>query len=851
MASIIPGYEYDIFISYRQKDNRYDGWVTVFVDNLKKELEATFKEEVNVYFDINPCDGLLETHDVDASLKEKLKCLVFSPIISQTYCDPKSFAWEHEFVAFNKLAKEDPFGRDVRLAGGNVSSRILPVKIHDLDQEDKTLHENEFGGALRSVDFIYKSSGVNRPLNPLDSPDKNLNKTYYRDQINKVANAVKDIITALKKYNQQDGKAPKGDIKEKPGKLKKLKSKYLLYIGVAAIIIFGFTYFNDIINIINQKNKFIRDESVITVISINKTRDSARIINPAMIEYLLKFNISNKCNLTLLNHSQFSKIYPPDRKEINMPQKNIIFKIINGEFLHEYEIEYKIIDNQNNSVFEDKITFRDRSDLLNLDGKLNKIISTLGTKIPKKNFLTNDWSAFENFYKGEIAWDVLSNIKARKFFSNSIKIDSTFMLPYLRLAKIDEFEKNNKSAKELINIVKASIGKLTIPDSIRAVALWHTLNGETKEAINNYKALIDYLPAQKEPYFELGEAYFFICDIKNASINYRKALAIDPDFALAHNHYAYCFSHSGQHDGALIHVRKYLKLEPTANAYDSYGDILFACGKLDSAKWAKNMGLRLDPNHFYIYTSLAYINVQEGKLKEAEKNIDTYISLQTEPIQINRGLTDKAFIYFAKNEFQKSLDTCRKAKSIFDSKDLLTRNHVLHWILSRIYLETNDLISFKSEMQDMNKIINKNNINEFNYNMIYKFYLDIEIHQFIKQMKIDEANDAIAIFDNEIHDKIKDWSYPFDIAFFNTEFGKLFLEIDSLNLAKKRFDKALEYNPKYPLAHFGLAIYYSNMGLNKESTKHQQEFNIIAKDADLDAKLLGLEQFARLVRTRN
>ena len=92
MSSIVPGYNYDIFISYRQKDNRHDGWVTEFVDNLKGELESTFKEEISVYFDINPHDGLLETHDVDESLKEKLKCLVFIPIISRTYCDPKSFA---------------------------------------------------------------------------------------------------------------------------------------------------------------------------------------------------------------------------------------------------------------------------------------------------------------------------------------------------------------------------------------------------------------------------------------------------------------------------------------------------------------------------------------------------------------------------------------------------------------------------------------------------------------------------------------------------------------------------------------------------------------------------------------
>lgn len=62
MASIIPGYEYDVFISYRQKDNKYDGWVTEFIDNLKTELEATFKEDVSIYFDSNPHDGLLETH---------------------------------------------------------------------------------------------------------------------------------------------------------------------------------------------------------------------------------------------------------------------------------------------------------------------------------------------------------------------------------------------------------------------------------------------------------------------------------------------------------------------------------------------------------------------------------------------------------------------------------------------------------------------------------------------------------------------------------------------------------------------------------------------------------------------
>lgn len=48
MATIIPGYNYDVFISYRQKDNRGDRWVSEFVEALTTELESTFKEEISI-----------------------------------------------------------------------------------------------------------------------------------------------------------------------------------------------------------------------------------------------------------------------------------------------------------------------------------------------------------------------------------------------------------------------------------------------------------------------------------------------------------------------------------------------------------------------------------------------------------------------------------------------------------------------------------------------------------------------------------------------------------------------------------------------------------------------------------
>jgi len=211
MASIIPGYEYDIFISYRQKDNKYDGWVTEFVENLKRELDSMFKEEISVYFDINPSDYLLENYDVDASLKDKLRCLIFIPVISRTYCDPNAFAWQYEFKSFLELASTDEFGLMIKLPNGNIANRVLPVRIHDLDKSDITLFESTMGSVIRPIDFIYKESGVNRQLRAKDDDIiKSPGHALYRDQINKVALAIREIILGMKLQPDGDKKQDKG-----------------------------------------------------------------------------------------------------------------------------------------------------------------------------------------------------------------------------------------------------------------------------------------------------------------------------------------------------------------------------------------------------------------------------------------------------------------------------------------------------------------------------------------------------------------------------------------------------------------------------------------------------------------
>jgi len=194
-SSILPAYDYDIHISYRHNDNKYDGWVSEFVEKINQELSATLKDKLTVYYDKNPEDK--------PEAAQQIKSLIFIPIISQTYCDVNSPVWKNEFKIFQEEIKNDSIGSNIKTANSNTVSRIIPIKIHEIDTEDVRLLESELSGVLRSIDFIYREEGVNRPLRPVDD-DKLATglRPMYRNQINKVANAIKEIISGIKMGQQ-------------------------------------------------------------------------------------------------------------------------------------------------------------------------------------------------------------------------------------------------------------------------------------------------------------------------------------------------------------------------------------------------------------------------------------------------------------------------------------------------------------------------------------------------------------------------------------------------------------------------------------------------------------------------
>ncbi len=671
MASLITGYEYDIFISYRQKDNKYDGWVTEFIDHLKSEIEATFKEDISIYFDENPHDGLLEIHNVDKSLENKLKSVIFLPVISQTYCDPKSFAWQNEFVAFNRMASAEPIGRDITLPSGNVCSRIIPVKIHDLDASDTELIENELDCRLRAIDFIYSSAGVNRPLKPSDNPDRNLNKTYYRDQINKVANAIKDVIYGIhpdpkkrtsKSYQTGDipGYTSRSEYSAERQKRKRILTGKRITLGslgilaLAALLIF-------VPRIINKNKSGTAGvelvKKAIAVLPVSNLTGNPQL---QYIADAIQSDISGRLNgvsSLLVRPDQSTLQFRNSEEPVQQIAKklsvnNLIQSTIKGSE-DNLQVEVRLIEafpqeknvwssifiyNWNNigEIYRDiinKIVEAAQVKLTNQESKNMAIMPKHNTELLKACKLGDYYMKLmtpEGFEKGI------------KYYNEAMAVDPLDPLPYIGLAR--GYGESSHGA---------GIGA-DAPNRARDYALKAL---ELDSTMSDAYAILGHWNIYHGWNFDNAEKYL------------THAIKLNPNDAFAHCHlgWLYCaalipgtrYARDFKIDDAFSEMKKAVEIAPTETIYQGYLAWLYNfAGRFEDAINESRKTLQLDPNYTMAYYVMGSSYAEMGMYYEAIENHKKGIAISPDYIDglgvayARAGQRDKAL------EIVKELDKC-------------------------------------------------------------------------------------------------------------------------------------------------------------------------------------------------
>lgn len=695
MPSILPNYEYDIFISYRQNDNKRDGWVTNFVDALKDELEATLKNPVSIYFDENPHDGLLESHQVGASLEKKLKCLVFIPIVSQTYCDTNCFAWEHEFLPFKKMANEDELGMNITLASGNVASRVLPIKIHELDTVDEQILETELGGKIRSIDFIYKEAGVNRPLKPTDNRNLNLEKLDYYNQINKVANALKELGTSLVNStsvkNIETLESSSATPTSKPSKKKYNPVSLKLILGVLFLpVVLAAAYFlytnyytkrhttdeadksiavlpfrndsNDPANIyfcnglmediINQLSK-IPDVRVPSATSMLYYRDNPKpyeeIIEELNVAYLLEASVrktSGKAimNITLIDAEQNQQLWS-ERIEMDLTVKDL--------FDVQFEIANAVANKMRIALIDTKST------------------------IP-----TSNYEAYDKFLRARDLlkiWDLRTDRMAINLLHASIKLDSSF---------IDAYSTLGQAYGERAEL---SFGGGWVDSTYVYASLAHKINNRNAGALN-----------------ALGYANVLAGKPREGLELYLEAYEINPN--AAYNYAGWCFYQLGEFDKASIWANQNIQSDPKNSIY--YVDMSNATNSLglfEHTIYYSRKALEINADHIFVYDNLLDMELYRGNYTIALEHLQRVINVTNFPKDEAR----KGIIYYKLG----NLDKAKQYLNIEIGDSYLVDSDDENSRLERFrLLQQRAMVNVKSggenlsrmEVEDLNAAIDKN-----------------------------------------------------------------------------------------------------------------------------------------------
>jgi len=503
-----------------------------------------------------------------------------------------------------ELASQDQFGLKVKLPNGNVASRVLPIRIHELDAEDIKLCESVLGGVLRGIEFIYKESGFNRPLKPDDDEKNNLNKTKYRNQIAKVALAIRNIITAIEHPGQKTEGILKEVVTVTPEKAKNPILKTIVAsVIVLALIVIGYFFLPKVL-----KPSGLNEKSIAVLPFIN---DSPNDSNQYFINGFME---------DVLNHLQTIKDLQPrsrtSSEKYRKTTKSIpeIAKELSVNYIVEGDMQrygnnirlsvnlFKVLKKEIKlwgKTYEKKIN--DATDIFSLQSQIaESIAAELQAAItPQEKQLiektpTSSLTAYEDYILG------------MNYAGRYTKEDYDIALHYFEKAK--EIDPNYAPA--YVGISNVWIGRaifsIATPEEVAPIVKKNTAKAFELDSTCS------------DVYRALSQAQFFIdYDLKGGEASIKKSISLNPNDSYAHSAYGDWLSLLGRSKEALEQAEIALKLDPlNIGIQTDYGLVLFCAGRYNDAITIFHEVLKADPGNGVALSNLPLVLHKVGRFSE-------------------------------------------------------------------------------------------------------------------------------------------------------------------------------------------------------------------------------------------
>ncbi len=448
--------------------------------------------------------------------------------------------------------------------------------------------------------------------------------------------------------------------------------------------------------------------------------------------------------------------------------------------------------------------------------------------------LSPRWDALRHYYRGARAWERLDMNASERELRSALEIDPNFALAHLMLGEVRVFQNQWDAAQSEILSARKQAAALTEADQLRVEAFLARVFGKPFEERVYLQKLIGLKPYKREYLYELAESYFHTADAEEAISKYQDALSLDNRYALAYNHMAYCYAWMGEHARALEACRRYLELDPSANAYDSLGDAYMQAGDYARAAEMKTKAIQMDPQLYYASRNLAFIEMLCGRNRAAGERLRQLRASIDDRSQEAQYYAALAFLNYRKGDLETALSMCAQGMKLVGTVQYDAPHDELLWIIGLIELQRNNLPAARRALAQLGNIIASNSITAMNYKPAYKHWLHLRALVLAREGKIQEASAAINDL-KWIKVKLGYWSTPYDRAFFYDAMGQIYETMQRLPEAEQAYQDALSYNPNFSFARFHLARLLYKKGSAADARNELETFFKGWQEADPDA----------------
>jgi serine/threonine protein kinase/tetratricopeptide (TPR) repeat protein len=398
---------------------------------------------------------------------------------------------------------------------------------------------------------------------------------------------------------------------------------------------------------VHPRNSEVAIESIAVLPFQNRSSEpDTEYLSDGLAESLI-YRLSQLPNLKV---SPTSSVFSYKNKEIDpvmVGNKLGVNAVLSGRIVQRGEnltISAELVDVRQNKLLWGEHYERKMSEVLQTQREIaREIVDKLKLRVTgdekglTKNYTENN-EAYQLYMKGRFYWNKRTPYalhKSVEFYEQAIQRDPNFALAYAGLADTYSLLGGPEAGGDMPP-------SETLPKAKAAALKSIELDGSLAES-----------------HVSLGHvSYFYDRDWVKAEKEFKRAIALNPNYPVAHHWYAIFLSTiPGRTPEALTEIRRALELDPTSLVINSwYGRILGVAGQLDQAVEQLRKTVELDQNFNLAHYRLGQAYAEKQMYNEA---IDEFNKLLNLPDGRPSGLMGLAHAYALagrRGEAQKTLN---------------------------------------------------------------------------------------------------------------------------------------------------------------------------------------------------